>query len=132
MNQLNEARRRLDQRTHPVIPILVVLVLLILSPSCDYQDPLVVTPLPPNLTISPASMELFVGQTGQFHASSGAWPGNPSIEWTSSDETLATVTDNGVATAKEPGEVSIIVTLAGTEVHAAARLIIRASPGMER
>jgi hypothetical protein len=128
MIRLNDGRRRMDQRARQLIPALVVLVLLILNPSCDHQDPLVVTPLPPDLTISPASMELVVGQTGQFHASSGAWPGSPSIEWTSSDEALATVAANGLATAWAPGEVSIIVTLVGTEVRTAARLSIRAPP----
>lgn len=126
MISLNDRRRRPGYRTRPALSIAVSFLLLSFIPACDSEDPVIVTPLPPNITISPATMDLMVGQTGQFHASFGAWPGQPSIEWTSSDDAIASVTQQGVATAIAPGEVSIIVTLVGTEVRAAARLVIQA------
>ena len=81
-----------------------------------------VVPLPddPTLSLNRADFTLFTaGSTFQLKAS----PAGGSLTWTSSDESVATVSDNGTVTAVAPGTAIITVTDSATGLT--GRCIVR-------
>ncbi len=63
-----------------------------------------------SLTLSPDTLALTVGDTSALTATVGPDTANPTVVWTSSDPSVATVDENGVVTAVGPGTVTITCT----------------------
>ena len=63
-----------------------------------------------SLTLSPDTLNLEVGDTSALTATVGPDTANPTVVWTSSDPSVATVDENGVVTAVGPGTVTITCT----------------------
>ena len=92
---------------------------------------IVVSPVPvATVTVSPASSSMIVGGTVQLSAvtkdaNGGALAGR-AITWSSGDQTIATVTADGVVTAKAAGSVSITATAEGKS--AASSITVTLAP----
>lgn len=82
-------------------------------------------PPPARVAISPDSAVLFIGQsavlTAAAYDASGAELGGRTVQWTSSDATVVSVTTAGVATAVAPGTASITATVDGTPAAVSLR-----------
>ena len=63
-----------------------------------------------SLTLDPTSIELLVGNTAKINAKVEPWIVNDPLVWTSSDETVATVSAGGVVTGVGAGECVITAT----------------------
>lgn len=63
-----------------------------------------------SLTLDPTSIELLVGNTAKINATVEPWIVNDPLVWTSSDETVATVSAGGVVTGVGAGECVITAT----------------------
>lgn len=69
-----------------------------------------VIPEEPVITVSPATMDLQVGETGTLTATVTTETYNQNVTWTTSDENIATVSETGVVTAVGEGAATITAT----------------------
>lgn len=80
------------------------------------------------VTLSPTSKELKVNETAQLAASVLPATANQSIKFTSSDETVATVSETGLVTARKEGTAVITATAAdGSEKSASCTIKVGAT-----
>ena len=73
---------------------------------------------PEPLSVAPSELALPAGKTGTLSVSGTA----ADLVWTSSNETVATVDQNGVVTAKKYGKATITVTVPGTNLSASCEV----------
>ncbi|WP_395013470.1 glycoside hydrolase domain-containing protein [Robinsoniella peoriensis] len=79
------------------------------------------------LSLSEEEVRLGVGETTNLEVTAEPWVvENPEIEWTSADETVATVTADGVikAVTEDAAETTITAAVKGTDVSAEAKVIV--------
>ena len=97
---------------------LVVLSLVLLVVGCDgsvLPGPSAIGPQPTPLIISiePSSLDLVPGESRQLRAVTRTAPGiilPTPLAWTSSDESIASVSPTGLVTAKREGQVAIVAS----------------------
>ena len=97
---------------------LMAVLALALTTSCDQITAFFDNPVGAYLEVSPDSLTLKVGETQKLQVSTIS--DQPVINYASSDESIATVDETGLVTAVAGGEAIITVSVAATEVYAAA------------
>jgi hypothetical protein len=82
------------------------------------------------LSLQPSEAALYAGETKQFRVSGfpDGYPGENSGTWTSNGEAVATVSANGLVTAKAPGSCTVMFTHTLTGKTASARLTVTPMP----
>ena len=73
----------------------------------DIAEPVAGTP--PSFAISPESLQLAVGASGEFKTSFVSWSYDTSLVWTVANGSIASVSQSGRVTALRPGRVQIVV-----------------------
>lgn len=106
-----------------LVPVVLSIIVL---PSCNRESP-TEPPRAAGITISPAEAELdAIGATVQFTASvrdgNDRAIVNAAVSWTSGNTEVATVTDDGLVTARKNG--SAVVTAVAGQFHATAAVTV--------
>lgn len=85
-----------------------------------------------SITVSPATLTMKEGETAQLTAQVAPQSATQDLLWTSSAETVATVDNNGLVTAKGEGNAVITVaTTDGSELKATSNVTVEKTIGME-
>jgi len=81
--------------------------------------------------VTPEEAELYQGDSLQLKAKVYQYASDDSVIWSSSDETIATVDENGLVTAHAPGQVTITATSVEGDASAEARLTVLGLYGID-
>src|SRR5690606_14521479 len=97
--------------------------------ACDDKTEVVIPPPPVDpisVSVTPQNLDMQVGQTAQFTAqvSGGAEGTARTVNWTSSNNDVATVSGSGLVTAVAPGLATITAT-STADASAAASAAVR-------
>ena len=77
------------------------------------------------VTVAPAEAEIYVGETLAMTTKVYNYVSSNDVVWSSSDETVATVDDNGVVTALSAGDVVITATSVEGDASASATITVK-------
>jgi len=107
-----------------------------LNNKCDEEiltlEPSTEEPVLTSLTISPKTAELKIGQTLQFTVLAKDQFGNQitglTFNWSSSNSSIAEISQNGLLTAKKKGEVIVTVSKNGIQDTASVKIIEKEKP----
>ncbi len=83
------------------------------------------------VTVDPAKAELYVDETVQLEAKVYKYDFSDEVIWTSSDDAIATVDDNGLVTAVSAGTVVITATALEGDASASAQITVKPLDAMD-
>ncbi len=83
--------------------------------------------VPTALALSPESRSLFIGESSTLIATTESGPINSGVTWSSSNDAIASVAENGAVTGHLPGEATVTATLDALSATATLRVIASGS-----
>ena len=83
------------------------------------------------VTVEPASADIYMGETMELTAKVYNYASDDTVIWSSSDESIATVDENGVVSGISAGEVTITATSAEGDASASAVITVKPLDAMD-